>query len=259
MSQLSQPAQTIIEKYMHLAFGGTSSIACPYYNNKRQKVRGALRVLVGKGSADEIIEEATLMALREKIHLSSLSAEQLNQFLVDHNLGIDCSALSYYILSAEVSARTHKQLKNILRFPQTKNPLRLLIRALRKVENTDVTVLADDKNSSIIPLDDAQAGDFIAILETGSDFARNHIVTIHEVEVHNNKPTRIHYTHSLQWSTDGKYTHGIRQGSIDIIDNKPLLEQSWLEQGKSGNENETFKRAKEAKRVELRRLNCLRA
>ena len=75
-----------------------------------------------------------MFAFKDKIDLGSLADENLRRFLVDHNLGVDCSALVYHILDAESKARGQGPLKKHLKFPNIKNPLRKLLTKLRTVE-----------------------------------------------------------------------------------------------------------------------------
>ncbi len=256
VSKLTQPAQDMVNAYVNLSTKG-HNIPCPYYNNKHQKVRGALRVLVGKGSPSEIVQEAHMIALRKKVDLASLAQEDVRKFLVKHNLGVDCSAFVYYVLNAELQTKKSTSLPKTLNFPKTWNILRKILRRLRTAENTNVAILANEKNSTAVPLSDAQPGDMVIMLETGQDHARNHVLLIHEVDKKDNK-TLLKYTHALQWRTDGVYEHGVRQGSIEVTNtDMPLTSQIWTEKGVSGDTNETFARAKRAKTLELRRLNKL--
>lgn len=253
---LSSAARTIIQQYLELPFVG-KKVSTPYYNNRRKQVRGALRVLIGKGSPEDIYDEARLTALREKIDLESLTNEQIKQFLVDHNLGVDCSALVYHVLQAELIAQGKKSLKSVLLFPRT-GFLRWYLTHLRPVENTNVTVLADEKNTHVVTLDQVCPGDLLVMEKTGAHHDRDHICIIHQVDREKNTPARIHYTHSFEWSTDGKYNHGVRQGYIDILDTtKNLLDQRWLEQGRENSHNETLNHASQAEIFSLRRLNGL--
>jgi len=254
---LSQPALDLIEHYKNLHISD-KKIQCPYFNNKRSKVRAALRVTVGKGSVCEIEEEATIIALREKVDLATLAEDHIKQFLVDHNIGIDCSGFTYYVLDADLQSRGKKSLKSYLSFPLIKNPIRKLVARMRPVENTGVTTLAHDKNSKVIALPDIQPGDMITMIAGSKVSNPNHVLVVIKVEYdENQQPKTIHYTHSYQWSSDGKYNHGVREGSIHITDrNKPLLGQQWTEQEKTEEENETLKQMKSAERVEIRRLHA---
>ncbi|MBU4369789.1 hypothetical protein KKG58_03465, partial [Patescibacteria group bacterium] len=73
------------------------------------------------------------------------------QFLVEHNLGIDCSGLATYIFQAIYQENKKidifKKIKIISFF---KNPWRWVVAWLRPIENISVRVLANDKNSFLI-------------------------------------------------------------------------------------------------------------
>lgn len=254
MTQLSLQAMGTIHDYLHLPFGH-GDISCPYYNNRRGGLRGSLAAIVGKGSAQEIVDEAQAIALGKKVSLNSLSADELKKFLVDHDLGIDCSGLAYHILESELAARGLGTLGTHLRFPNIKNPIRRLLVRLRPAQNTSVGVLADDANSTPVALDAIQPGDMIIMLRSGINHDRDHVLIVHDVS---NITREIAYTHALDWRIDGLYGHGVRQGTITVTDpTKPLVEQQWTEQGKTGVENETRERAAHAAAVEIRRLRIL--
>ncbi len=247
---LSAEAEHIIDSYTQLSIGG-KKIRCPYYNNKKIKARAALRVLVGKGSAQEIEEEAFLLALKEKVSLSEYSEEQITQFLVDHHLGIDCSAFAFYILNAESNGKLQRHIRSV-----STNILRRLLFRWRLVENINVKTLADDKNSLPIPLEQIAPGDIITIIGT-AETQRDHVLIVRKVQKQKDKTISIEYVHSLQWKKDGLYNHGIRTGSMHISDREAALaEQGWEEDGYTNKEeNETLQRIVNATRVELRRLN----
>lgn len=252
---LSQPALEVIQSYLHLPIPN-KNVACPYFNNKKSRVRAGLRVLVGKGSIDDITEELMLISLREKIDLASLTNEQIKKILVDHSIGIDCSGLIYYVLDAKLQAQKKGKLKKHLKFPYIKNPLRKLLTKLRPVESTNVLTLAHEKNSTEVELKNIQPGDLIIMLKSGLNKDRDHVLIIHQVDYDaNNQPKTIYYTHSLNWSTEGQYNHGVKQGRIEIADvNKNIKKQVWREKDKTGDENETFVRARTADSLKIVRL-----
>lgn len=262
---LSTQANQVIANYLNLPFNNLPGVSCPYFNNKKSDVHGGLRVLVGKGSINDILEEALIISLRDKLDLNAISAPEIKKFLVDNHIGVDCSALVYYILDAELKALGLGTLKKYLHYPTVKNPIRKLLIKLRTVENTNVKVFANDVNSSVVEISDMKPGDIITMLGSGPDHDRDHILVVHSASSPSQRggqgevsPTIIHYTHSLQWRTDGKYNHGVRQGTITITDTKkPLAEQQWQEQGKQGAENETWERARFAESLEIRRLKAL--
>lgn len=245
MSSLSQQAFDVIEHYKNLHIGG-KKIRTPYFNNKRNRIRAALRVNIGKGAPKDIEDEVTILAAREKEDLSHATVEQIVSFLVDHNLGVDCSGFVFHVLNAQ----HHGRLGKMLSFPKGKNPFRKAISRFRPVENTSVKVLADEKNTESLDMQDMQAGDVIIMLATGSNHDLDHVLLVTEVS-----EDKIRYTHSLRWNADGQYNHGIKDGVIELI--KPqgtLLDQHWIEAGEDGEKNETLWRAQTAEVLEIRRL-----
>lgn len=246
--RLSPAAESVINNYLHLRIG-TQTIPCPYFNNRTSRVRGALRVLIGKGSPQDIEQEAVLLGLKEKIDVSALPPSAAKQFLTEHNLGVDCSAFAYYVLSAELSARGLPSLRTLLKFPYTKTLIRKLLARMRTVENCSVSTLAHDSNSFEVPMSDIRAGDMIVMLDAKKDESRNHILIADEVRSDNGKKT-VRYAHSLRRNAEGKYDHGVRHGVITITDTKkPLIEQEW---------DETRARALTSDSLEIRRLNAMK-
>ncbi|MDR3558655.1 MAG: hypothetical protein P4L61_03920 [Candidatus Pacebacteria bacterium] len=248
---VSQQSLDIIDQYLNFKVGH-AKCSVPYFNNKRGGQRAALRALVGKGNPKEILDEIEIKALQDKFSLSSFTDESLKKFMVDEGLGIDCSGLAYYILDAESRARDKGPIDRHLAFPNAHGPIGFIAVKLNPVKNADVLIFADEKNSRAVDLKDIEPGDFITMC--GEETERNHIITFHQVDYQNFAPTALHYTHSIAWSEDGQYGHGVRQGIIEIVDpTKGILEQKWTEKEKTDQENPTFMRAK-ISRTEIRRL-----
>ncbi len=256
--RLSENAHRLINDYKKLPFRG-KNINCPYYNNRASKIRGALRVHIGKGSIDDIIQEATLAALKEGVDIHDLTGEQIKQFLVDKNIGIDCSAFAFYALDAELYARGGGALKRSLSFPHARSIWRKLLTKLRPVENCAVRTLAHESNTRTVTIENILPADLIIMLDTKKDASRNHVLVVRDVcQDQNGILKKIVYSHSLRWDSDGKYNHGTRDGEIHILDiKKPLHTQKWIESSQSGNDNETFLRAQSAASLEIRRLHVL--
>ncbi len=254
---LSSKSMKVISGYLHLPIPG-HSVVCPYFNNKRNKVRAGLRVLLGKGSVDDICKEIELITLREKIDLRKMSDEDLSKLMVEKNIGIDCSGFAYYVLDQELKESGNGSLRKALYFPFAKNPIRKLLTFLRPVENTNVKTLSHEKNAREISLLEIMPGDMIVVL-SGNKFSNpDHIMLVHEVEIEGSNLKTIRYTHSFRWPTDGQYFHGVRQGNIEIIDRKNrILQQKWTEQGVTGEANKTFALAKEAGELKIMRLKAL--
>lgn len=252
-------------------------VSVPYFNNRRRAMAIGLRGAVGKGTPDEIAEEIEINAQRSRFPLEALCSSldiqsgvpAIKRFMVDRDIGIDCSGLVYHLLNSETRQRSGKDLsrelesvandKSFLHYIHLDKIYSALRFLMRPAENTDVRVLANSKNSKVIPLDEVAPGDFITILNKESQ--RNHVIFIHRVDYNPSPdaiiPHTIHYTHSINWPSDGKYNHGVRQGTIQITDlAAPISAQTWTEQDKTGSDNGTWNRIQESggNVAELRRL-----
>lgn len=248
---LSEPAKKVVEAY----------VSTPYFNNRRTETRAGLRALVGKGTPEEITEEAGLFAVREKVILKNLSADQRRQFLVEHRLGVDCSGFVFHVLNAEARALGKKSLASGLAL-RSVGPFGIFkfLARLRPAQNADVAVFADSANSRSLALVDIRPGDFVVMLHEKADRAFNHIVLITEVAYEESSaglvPKRLTYTHSIAWPTDGKYNHGVRTGTINITNSAgQIQDQTWTENGQTGEQNYTHQRALKATSCSLRRLS----
>lgn len=209
--------------------------------------------MVGKGTPEEIALEAEVEARAKHFPIGSANEADIKKFLVEQNLGVDCSALAYYVLRYEGIVKNKKDLQSSLHFPQAKNLFRKLIVKLRPSENVNVAVLGDDQNSRVITKKEIQAGDLIFMWNTGLDKKLNHVLIV--TEVNENTLT---YVHSFRWRNEGQYDHGVRTGTITW--NNPsasLLDDTWTEKNKTGADNDTLQHAREAEKFEIRRLKVL--
>ena len=201
-----------MDQYLDLPIPGVS-IKCPYYNNKRLSVRNGLRVLIGKGSPGEIAEEVTLCALKEKVELAMLSMDTKSQFLIDHNIGIDCSGLVYHVLDAEAKARGKGSLGSFLKFPFSRGLLARMGRFLRRryAENTDVKTFAHEDNSHPVKWSDIRAGDILIKTYTGGgDGERNHILLVTKTD-----GNQVWVAQSVAKPKDGRLGHGVRDELLE--------------------------------------------
>lgn len=227
----------------------------PYFNNKTLGRRASLRVHIGKGSPQEIQSEIEEIALREKIDWKSLSDEQIKNLLIDHNIGIECSGFAYYVLNEESKVKGKGELKRHFKFPFAHGVVGRIRSAIRPIENIDVKTFAHDENSKVVEISDVKIGDIITMTKSEEQGVRDHILIINKIDFENNLPKTIYYAHSVAWPTDGEYGSGIHEGKIEITNpEKSIVEQHWIELGKTGEENYTHARAKKSV-TELRRLN----
>ncbi len=251
---LSNRALSIIDQYLHFKVA-EAECSVPYFNNKTVRARAALRSTIGKGSPQEIFEEIKGILVKSHVNESLITSDLLKKTLTDNNIGIDCSAFTYYVLNSECEDLKKGHLDKHIHFINCHGLIGKMRCALRPIENCDVATFADDINSKIILIKEIQPGDIITMLGGPDNSDRDHVLVIHQVEYQNFIPTKIHYSHSVAYPEDGIYGTGIKQGIIEII--KPeasIAEQSWTENGKSNQENRIFLRAQKSK-TELRRLH----
>ncbi len=246
---IGENATAMIALYTALPFH--VPVPCPYFNNKRRKTRGGLRVLKGKGSPAEIVEEASIFSKLSHAHIETLPSDEVKEFLVENDLGIDCSGFAYHVLDAFAQEKTGK---NLTRFMTSirQGVIGSFLARLRPAENLGVNSFRSDKNSAAITVAEAKAGDVITFIGTGKEKTYNHILVITSLEK-NQTETKISYAHSYMWPSDGLYGHGVRTGEIKVTGNDLLL-GTWTEQGRIGGENYTFESAKNATEVSVRRL-----
>lgn len=262
---LSTNAQKVLNDYFNLPFEGLNGVRCPYFNNARLKQRAQLRVLVGKGSPTEIVEEAKIVSVQYHAGLfdksghcclhnehtgEEVTPDQLRKFLVDNNIGIECSGFVTQILRAHFLETQNTDMARKFFKVSMQHIFRYIISLLRPVENIGVKHYADDRNTQKISWDQAQSGDVIVMLEVGTKNNFNHILLITE-----KTGNTIKYAHARAWDSEGKYGHGVSVGEINISNPAgSLLDQRWIERGLEGEKNETFVEAKEAKILEVRKI-----
>ncbi|MEK7596641.1 MAG: hypothetical protein AAB450_00820 [Patescibacteria group bacterium] len=255
--KLCGAARAMIENYLALPLGAGPNARpnCPYFNNRRRKIRGSLRVVKGKGTPEEIAEEAMIDAKFARVKTSGLPAGKLKEFLIKNDLGIDCSGFAYHVLNTLCQEKTGKKLQSFVK-PLRAGFIGALLGRLRPAENIGVIAFADRKNSSAIKISEAGPGDIIIFLGTGKDKNYNHILVITAVDRTNSDTlaTRISYAHSYAWPSDGVVGHGVREGEI-LVRGEDLIGGTWKEKGVTGEENYTFESARNAIEVFVRRLN----
>ncbi|MDO9509904.1 MAG: hypothetical protein Q7J14_01285, partial [Candidatus Magasanikbacteria bacterium] len=226
---LSPKAENLIEQYLNLPFDDVTKVRCPYYINSRTKQRAQLRVLIGKGLPQEIMEEAKIISIQYhhglfdtegKCLISDLPFETttdsptecIKKFLVDNSLGIDCSGFVSHILHEHYKETRKMDVVDKFFFVPWKNYFRYLVCWLRPVENMSVKRYASNNNTKKIEsLNEIKSGDILILLATGPQKNRNHIILITDI---NNQT--IKYVHARAWSMEGKYDHGVARGEIRI-------------------------------------------
>jgi hypothetical protein len=200
--RVTRELNKIYKKFAELKLGNRK-VATPYRMNDDPQSGPAFQ---GKSSPEVITETAINLANHEGVDLSTLSDEQIRQFLEAHKLGIDCSGFAYRLLDF-VSKKIFK--KNLQEAT-----------GLDHVGNTNVELLTStdfsvpvDKISDIKPAD---------LIKVHSAEKPSHVIVVLEV-----KKKQIIYAHSSASSTPT----GVHTSFIKITDStKPLAQQQWAEQ-----------------------------
>ena len=125
---------------------------------------------------------------------------------------------------------------------------KILAKRKGAVRNANVRTLAHEKNSKTVLVSEVLPGDMIIMISKNHlEKEFDHILLVKAVEYKNKIPTKIHYVHSIQWPTDGKYNHGFREGIIKITNiEKSITNQNWIENNQTGDENYTHSRAQKS-------------
>ncbi|MFA6486508.1 MAG: hypothetical protein WCT40_04040 [Candidatus Magasanikbacteria bacterium] len=213
-------------------------------------------------SKHKIVEDSSVVSLYQ----DDRQNDCIRRFLIDNQLGIDCSGFATHILRAHFLETkkidiAKKLVKNI-----PAGLTRKIIMRLRPVESIGVkSGYGNDRNTAklgdeTIGYDFAkiQTGDVVVMLGVDTKNTRNHILVITDYDGHT-----IKYAHARAWSSEGKFGHGVNTGEIKITaPGKGLLAQEWTEISPAlsadlfhqANANETFGEAKNAKILEIRRI-----
>ncbi len=251
---LSPKALSVIDKYLHFKYGN-AVCSVPYYNNKTRKARAAMKVEVGKGNPEEILDEVRAIILKHRIDTETITNDQLKKLLTDNNIGIDCSGFAYYVLDAESKSLDKGSLAKKISLVESRGIFSKLFGRFRMPANIDVATLADDENSRVIGMREVRPGDMITMISEETN--RNHILIVHKVEGNESIPKKIHYSHAVAYPENGLYGSGIKQGVIEITKHeKSILDQRWVENSKADQENQIYVRAQKSK-TQIRRLNWL--
>ena len=244
---LPASAQRIVARYTNLPIGN-KTIVTPYFMNEKGKKGN--RVFIGKGTSQEIKQTTEKLASQNKFDVYAASEEQIRSFMINQELGIDCSGFIAWTLNELTKEKFNKPIWKVLEFSML--PLAgQLKRYLRPVENISVKVLTHASNSDTIKdLRQIRVGDMLRALNG------HHILLISEIEYDKqHTPIRFKYVNSTEYKNK-KY--GIREGLVEIKDiNKYLVEQKWIdeEQGVNWIYNAVKNFENDSRIVRLKALN----
>jgi hypothetical protein len=245
-TSLPKQAQEIINEYFNLKLNG-KKVPCPYYINIRA-LRMGLRVLIGKGTPEEIIQESLIYEKLRGVDFNKMSVSEIREFMIKRHIGIDCSGFVIHVLDFHLRGKKKKHLWSYLKYPK-QNLYRKIARFLRPVENISVEFLTSDLNSEQIEnLNYIQPGDLIRLRGLKGGF---HILLISEVLKHSGRVDSFKYVHATRWYNNA---HGVREGEVQVKDaNKSLSVQKWKDEYHG--RNWTYEEVcKDPKYAQVRRL-----
>jgi len=236
----------IIKQYFNLSLNG-KKVHCPYYINVR-KVRMGLRVLIGKGSPDEIIQESLIYEKLRNVDFKSMSIHEIREFLVKRHIGIECSGFICQVLDYMLRKQKKKHIWKYLIYPKT-GIYRRIARFLRPIENIPAEMLTNDTNSKPVKnLNNMKPGDIIRLKGLRGGY---HVMLISRIKKEDGTIKEFEYVHATRWYND---QHGVRKGTVIVKDpKKRLSDQIWTDEYKG--RNWTYEEVmKDSKYTQVRRL-----
>ncbi|MBU0975455.1 MAG: hypothetical protein ABIE03_02350 [Patescibacteria group bacterium] len=229
--QLPESVRYFVNQYFNLLLNG-KKVRCPYYINiKKYRQRMNLRVLIGKGSPEEIIQESLIFEKLRGVDFANMTVGDIREFLVKRRLGIDCSGFVVQILDYWLRSERKKHLWNYLEYPK-QSLYRKIARILRPVENIPANYLSGDLNSEkISDLNKILPGDIIRskIPKRAKGLLDQfHVLLISEVvKDDNDTVVSFKYVHSTRFY---RSEHGVRVGEVRISDpSASLCSQEWID------------------------------
>jgi hypothetical protein len=227
---LSMPdaAKKAVNEYLSMQLTG-KKFACPYFMNKR-KQRGGLRVMIGKGSPQEICSEVKIIAHLKGFDLENATPEQIRKFMLERDIGIDCSGFVVQVLNAWLTSEHSGKLMQYLKFSDGSLVSRLR-RTLRQVENIGAESLTSTTNCDrITDLNQVQPGNLVRL--KAKEKNSHHVLLISSVILEDDRVLEFEYVNSTQeYGTD----NGVRTGKV-LVTNPAgdLKDQQWLDADSSG-------------------------
>jgi hypothetical protein len=229
--KLPKQVQQMINNYFNLPLNG-KCVPCPYYINiKKHKQRMGLRVLVGKGTPEEIVQESFIYEKLRGVDFSSISIDEIREFMVKRHIGIDCSGFVVHVLDHWLRSSCKRHLWKYIRFPK-QNLYRIFARIFRPVENISAKTLTNEENTIHIKnLNNIKCGDLIRLKvpkRAKSLKDSYHVMLISEIEKENGKVISFKYVHSTR---EYDRNHGVREGKAIVKDPAAhLCKQEWKDE-----------------------------
>lgn len=223
MITITDKSKEVVSSYFNLNIGG-KTFPSPYYINSRKR-KAELRALVGKGTAEEIVEETMIYGKIKGFNLKESSVDQIRSFMEKIGIGIDCSGFVTHILGSRINLKDLKFRQNSLYLS--------ILRIIRFVQNIGAEDLTSELNTDVVTdLNNVKPYDLIrshAVIEGGM-----HVAIVTEVNTdETGKVLDFKYVHSTRWYEE---FNGVREGKIVVTN--PLLDlsqQEWIDEVRGRN------------------------
>lgn len=228
--KLPSPVMKTIKSYFELNFG-SKRIRAPYHMNLK-KEKGGLRVMIGKGTAEEIIHEAKVWAQLKGIKLGRKSENEIREFLINRGIGIDCSGFIVHALNTWFIYLGKGSIWKNLKYKNNSITSKIR-RFFRPIENVGANILTSSLNcTKVTDLNGVKPGDLIRA--KGKQKNSHHVALITKVtKAEDEKTKKFEYVHSHRFYEN---QNGVRKGTVMIInDKKGLKDQKWEDDYKGRN------------------------
>ncbi|MCS7317899.1 MAG: hypothetical protein NZZ41_06310, partial [Candidatus Dojkabacteria bacterium] len=147
-----------IKRFLELRLG-RHLVPTPYFINYLRKKD--LRVMVGKGTPDEIETEFKIWAKVKNFKYENAEISEIRNFLCEVGIGIDCSGFVVHVLNEYLKEVKNKSIWKLFRLPKD-YPIYLRIGyLLRPAEKLGVKIITSDDNSYMVQLKDVSELDLI--------------------------------------------------------------------------------------------------
>jgi hypothetical protein len=208
MSNPTDYSQILYQAYDRFILNlGGKKVPTPYrinlpYQKDRRKY--------GKFNPSKLTHDTKEVAKEQNVNLEELSVEEIRQFMIKNQLGIDCSGFVYWIADYLLNQLGKGSMEQI-GFP--------------RASSTNVELLTTDQFTiPVYKIEDIKPGDFIKFNKGGGGVP--HILIILE-----KNPQQIIYAHSSGVSE----IPGVHQGTIKITNDQTTLDQQeWPEKLNDG-------------------------
>lgn len=218
----------IVDEYLSLKIGD-KYVTTPYFINFTRKKD--LRVMVGKGTSEEIEIEFKIWSKIKGFDPYSNTEKEIKSFMSTIGLGIDCSGFVVHVLNSYLRIFKKKSVWAHFKLPEKSSLLLKIGYLLRPAEKLGADIITNSDNCIQINLDEVEELDLIRSKSKKQN--ADHIMLVTDVVRSDNGSVKtIKYAHSTPYYDE---FNGVKFGEIEIVDiNKPLELQNWLERDSIG-------------------------